>query len=492
MPQPSRDRRSHKALRSPEEEAPRWHWPLPQDLRQALGDGKLASLTNPSLLLQRYVPYPISSDVQWGWDIGKKNFKKLVWEQIATRINELYIGESGDNEFFKALLKRQKATLEALEAQGYEIQTLRVQVKWRLVVGLGLPSPLETGITLQHLYGFPYLPGSAIKGVTRAWRLQKIAAELGIPRLNAWEIKDWGKGKTPWSLLEELLMSPIPKEGEPPEENLSKNIGTQLAKLKEVLNDKASFFREHGYLQEHGPPILQVTNPTEFMQNYIHSFSGAFGSLEAQGEIVFFDAYPEALVVDTEEGKKSILELDVMNPHYGEYYTGSEPPADWLSPVPVLFLVVRKGTVFNVSLAWRHLRKAHGVSGRELLAEVAGWTKNALQELGIGAKTRAGYGELGQPTSATTQTPAEGTGRANGPLAQLETSIGRWKPSEMGILSQLIQNIAQVDAVELRRQLAHQLHRKLREAGMWTKKNQGAPWYRAVERLLEASANATT
>ena len=37
---------------------------------------------------------------------------------------------------------------------------------WRVVVGLGTDSVYETGITLHHIYGFPYIPASAIKGIT--------------------------------------------------------------------------------------------------------------------------------------------------------------------------------------------------------------------------------------------------------------------------------------------------------------------------------------
>lgn len=37
---------------------------------------------------------------------------------------------------------------------------------WRVIVGLGTDSVYETGITLHHVYGFPYIPASAIKGIT--------------------------------------------------------------------------------------------------------------------------------------------------------------------------------------------------------------------------------------------------------------------------------------------------------------------------------------
>lgn len=40
---------------------------------------------------------------------------------------------------------------------------------WRLVVGLGGESVYETSITLHHVYGIPYIPGSSIKGVVRSW-----------------------------------------------------------------------------------------------------------------------------------------------------------------------------------------------------------------------------------------------------------------------------------------------------------------------------------
>lgn len=465
---------------------PGWRWPLPSDLRQALGDGKLTNLANPSLLLQRYVPYP----TEWGWRVGKEDFKNRAWKEITGRLDNLYQVENSSNGFFKALVERKESVLKALKDQGYEIQSSPAKVVWRLVVGLGLPSPLETGITLHHLYGFPYLPGSAIKGVTRAWRMQRIAEELGIPRLSAPDIAAWGKNKTPWGLLEELLMSPVPKDDDPPKvkEQRREFVRKRLDELKNTLNERGSFLTEHGLVQDE-PPILREDDLDGVMQKYIQSFSRAFGSLAAQGEIIFFDAYPETLVVETEGAQKGILELDVMNPHYSDYYTKDKPPADWLSPVPVFFLVVRKDTVFDVCLAWRPSKRASKAEGKNLLDEVIGWMKNALQEFGIGAKTRAGYGELAE----TTHSPAKAGGSvppkertlATDPLAQLEASITRWKSSEMGILPQLVEKIANIGDFERRRQLAQQLQQRLKEAGKWTRKYQGSSWYQALEKLLE-------
>ncbi|ATY85128.1 type III-B CRISPR module RAMP protein Cmr6 [Kyrpidia spormannii] len=43
--------------------------------------------------------------------------------------------------------------------------TREMEVEGRLVVGLGSASPLETGLTLHHTYGIPYVPATALKGL---------------------------------------------------------------------------------------------------------------------------------------------------------------------------------------------------------------------------------------------------------------------------------------------------------------------------------------
>lgn len=58
------------------------------------------------------------------------------------------------------------------------------------------------------------------------------------------------------------------------------------------------------------------------------------------GKIIFLDAYPD---------KVPDLHVDIMNPHYGDYYSdenGKTPPADYLDPTPIKFLTVKPGTVF--------------------------------------------------------------------------------------------------------------------------------------------------
>jgi len=76
------------------------------------------------------------------------------------------------------------------------------------------------------------------------------------------------------------------------------------------------------------------------------------------------------------------LKIDIINPHYPEYYSSSKPPADWQTPNPIKFLTVEK-TKFQFVLLSKN---------QALLDKAYSWLKEALQEFGVGAKTSLGYG----------------------------------------------------------------------------------------------------
>lgn len=113
-------------------------------------------------------------------------------------------------------------------------------------------------------------------------------------------------------------------------------------------------------------------NQTEFDQ-----FRTIFGSTDQAGQVIFFDAIPL-------ENLK--LEADVMTPHYSEYYQGTSPPADWLSPTPIPFLTVSKETSFCFAVGWR------GLENNDYQTRAVEWLKEGLEQLGAGAKTSSGYG----------------------------------------------------------------------------------------------------
>lgn len=109
-----------------------------------------------------------------------------------------------------------------------------------------------------------------------------------------------------------------------------------------------------------------------------------FGDTDTDGvgSLIVFDALPV---------NAPTLELDIMNPHYGDYYSEKKdtngnliPPADYLSPVPVFFIAVAANTAFHFALAPR-CPDEQGMRdlsvGFELLNE-------ALEKLGAGVKQR--------------------------------------------------------------------------------------------------------
>ncbi|MDQ7083105.1 MAG: type III-B CRISPR module RAMP protein Cmr6 [Aquificota bacterium] len=89
--------------------------------------------------------------------------------------------------------------------------------------------------------------------------------------------------------------------------------------------------------------------------------------------------------------RKENLSIDVMNNHYGEYYSekGKEPPADWYNPNPVFFL-----TLEGVSFRFYIGVEKHIPEGNELLEEALKLLKEGLELFGLGAKRRKGMGGL--------------------------------------------------------------------------------------------------
>ena len=100
---------------------------------------------NASLLLDRHQPFAIGD---------KTNRIDTFLDQVCnTPVPEIYA------EMYEEWL----ATLAELPGADTRIVT----TTGRLIVGLGGESVRETGISLMHPYGVPYIPGSAIKGLLR-------------------------------------------------------------------------------------------------------------------------------------------------------------------------------------------------------------------------------------------------------------------------------------------------------------------------------------
>lgn len=215
-------------------------------------------------------------------------------------------GIIGQQTTLQAAALRHLALITALSGRGGVFKT-----DWHFASGLGLPHPVENGLAWHHTLGVPYLTGSGVKGLVRAW-------------VEVWD---------------------------------------------ESLNDAERKQR----------------------------LSEWFGTTEQAGRFLFFDALPVEQVT---------LAADVMTPHMDQWYEQGgkigepcqEPhrrvPADWHDPVPVPFLVVKEAKLL-FGIAPRRPEFA------EELTLVFAALKQALDWLGAGAKTAAGYGRMVEAEDAS-------------------------------------------------------------------------------------------
>ena len=107
-----------------------------------------------------------------------------------------------------------------------------------------------------------------------------------------------------------------------------------------------------------------------------------------RGLLTFYDAVPKP-------GQKDLLALDVLNPHYPDFYRAKnrKVPSDDQDPIPVSFLTVRAEAAFVFPFRLHRLPEGElPQSSEELTRKVAGWLETALKTLGAGAKTASGYG----------------------------------------------------------------------------------------------------
>jgi len=112
----------------------------------------LKSASNLKLILEKYIPF-YSLQNKRMLDISKA--KEKVYEFKSNNFQEA-------NDYINKLNERQRQIAD---------KSFTLTTKSRLIVGLGGGSALEVSIKLHFIYGFPYIPSSAIKGVLRAYKI---------------------------------------------------------------------------------------------------------------------------------------------------------------------------------------------------------------------------------------------------------------------------------------------------------------------------------
>jgi len=237
--------------------------------------------------------------------------------------------------------KRIQNQVENLEKCGYENifknekeKCLKLKTASRLVVGLGAGHVLETSLTLHHIFGIPYIPGSALKGVVRM--------------VNFWEIVENNK-------------------------NNVKDIEKYIKELQEQLYEKEILPSDKDDILKH--KLL-------------------FGAQNFKGLLIFLDAYPEInenqQIFELDVMTPHYQGYYTQNQPPGDW----ENP----NPITFLTVKKGINFCFNVlfdkyraeNITFIEEWRKNNYS--DLISDVKNWLEKALKEFGVGAKTRLGYG----------------------------------------------------------------------------------------------------
>ena len=234
----------------------------------------------------------------------------------------------------QALLRRQNAL-----AQKAGAETIEATSQSPFVTGMGEEHAVENGFAFLTPYGLPYLAGSGVKGILR--RAAEELAEMGE--------SDWTFARVAWlfGYEDNAFVEKLDEERQADKE--------EAKKLFELLkSDKATSFEDLRKADKH-----------------------------LAGALSFWD-----VIID------GALGVDILTPHYGEYYQGKEPPHDAGQPQPNPFLVVAPGARFTFHVTCAERSSLPDTIKAEWRPLIRTAFDHAFEWSGFGAKTAVGYGVL--------------------------------------------------------------------------------------------------
>ena len=265
---------------------------------------------------------------------------------------------------------------------------------WRLTVGFSTNPTMETGATMHHLYGFPYIPGVSIKGAVHHYSEQELLEKnKALKALQKEPVADSAEIEEINNLLHEA-------------EIIKEMYGSIFEESNEKVNSPSLKERLQAFNK-------RIKDKEEWQAIYIRIntlLSGKTGGL-----VQFYDSVPYPNEVE-------LLQIDILNPHYPDYYdenNQTSPPSDDQNPKPVYFLAVKPQTQFSFyymikkmahpgnnedakqrfaalkSLAKPDEKDIEKVRNQVLEAlekRLQNNLEKALSIAGLGAKTAAGYG----------------------------------------------------------------------------------------------------
>jgi len=281
------------------------------------------------------------------------------------------------------------------------------------VTGMGMEHPLENGFAFLDPYGVPYLPGSSVKGV-----LRRAAEELALFEADS---GGWTLPAVWWLFgfdASSGFFSQGGNEDPEPVREERKRWRDAYAALIETLQGSADFSpQEATHLLAKFRTLVDdkdtiARDDATFLKE-LQKSKAARTSIHTRGSLAFWDVIPVP-----GEGDAANLRVDIMNPHYGHYYQGKEPPHDAGSPNPIFYLTVPPGWRFTFTVQLLPVRKlpewfrepVDGTPRWKHLLEAA--LQHAFDWLGFGAKTSLGYGTMTRDKQAEERRAEENARKA--------------------------------------------------------------------------------
>lgn len=282
----------------------------------------------------------------------------------------------------KELILRQECALE-----GPDLLRFRCVTDSPFTTGLGNEHPSGNGFSFLDPYGVPYFPGSGVKGVIR-----RAAEELALfeadPRgwtiLDVWWLFGFDASSGFFKKIYEKEPAFIREEKLRWQQAYQAHIRSQVVQ-NTFLFEKLCELLKSGKVGKEEIKQTLVSGQERELLNGLHH----------KGALHFFDVVPDC---------GSALRVDIVNPHYRDYYQGEQPPGDWGTPAPVFFLTLPPKTRFTFlvrfqpPLSWPAEVRAffqeqeRGTPRWKNLLAAA--FEFAWEWQGFGAKTSIGYGRF--------------------------------------------------------------------------------------------------
>ncbi len=236
-----------------------------------------------------------------------------------------------------------------------------------LITGSGIEHPTENGFAFMRPYGVPYLAGSSIKGTLRSAAENRALFEpdCGWSMADVWWLFGWESQGDYWESS---------KDANPQED--------RAAAFQQWLNSDSPALASANTL-------LEVLGTSDGL-NTLRDGRLDHQALSFRGLLDFWD-------MPLPNAKPAV---DIMTPHYSNYYKGDGPPNETDEPVPIAFLVMAAGASGRLTLQWRGERP--GLSELDPVNQLRANWHEKLEVLindvtkwdGFGAKSAVGYGRF--------------------------------------------------------------------------------------------------